>query len=232
MDYTDKEIKRYFRNIFGFHIHHLDLFKVALIHRSMSVEHSIFGRVNNERLEYLGDAVLGAVMADFLFRKYPMESEGILTQMRSKLVNRSRLNMLARKLGLQDFVRIDGHVNSEYANGNAFEAVVGAIYLDQGYAKTQKILIKHIYLIHLDIDTIYDEEDDYKSKILIWAQKQRRIISFQNEPTKDEKDKLYRSSVVLDGEEVAFGLGYSVKKAEQLAAEKAWIFLDTQEPHD
>ena len=232
MDSTDKELKRYFRNIFGCRIYHPDLFKVALLHRSMSAEHAVFGRINNERLEYLGDAILGAVMADFLFRKYPLESEGVLTQMRSKLVNRARLNTLARKLGLDNMVRIDGHISSVYANGNAFEAVVGAIYLDQGYKKTQEIIIKHIYLTHLDIDSIYDEEDDYKSRILIWAQKQRRVISFQNEPTKDEKDKLYRSGVVLDGEEVAFGLGFSVKKAEQLAAEKAWTFLGAQDAND
>lgn len=220
-NHSDKEIRRYFKNIFGFRPRHIDPYKIALIHRSVSDKNVVCGKLNNERLEYLGDAILGSIMADFLYHKYPLEAEGVLTRMRSKLVNRARLNNLAKKLGLNDMVRIDGHIAAGSANGNAFEAVVGAIYLDQGYEKTYKIIINNIFLTHLDMDIVYDEDDDYKSRILIWAQKNKKKIVFQNEQVPDKRDHLYKVTLSMDGTPISEGLGFSVKKAEQAAAEKA-----------
>lgn len=220
MNHTDKEIKRYFRNIFGVRIRHLDPYKIALTHKSVS-SNSAFGRVNNERLEYLGDAILGAVMADFLYHKYPMEAEGVLTRMRSKLVNRNRLNSLGRKLGLHDMMSIDGHINGGAANGNAFEAVVGAIYLDQGFKKTYNIIVNKIFLTHLDMETVYEEDDDYKSRILIWAQRNKHKLEFVTTSVDDSKESNYKAVVVLDGQPLSEGLGLSIKKAEQAASEKA-----------
>ncbi len=220
MAHSDKEIRRYFWNIFGIWIGHPDLYRVALTHKSVS-PNTAFGRINNERLEYLGDAVLGAITADFLFHKYPMEAEGVLTRMRSKLVNRNRLNNLARKLGLNEMMCIDGHISSGSANGNAFEAVVGAVYLDQGYKRTYNVIVNNIFLTHLDIDTIYAEDDDFKSRILIWAQKNRRKLEFSVEQNVVNRNHQYRAVVILDGNTISEGLGSSVKKAEQAAAEKA-----------
>lgn len=220
MNHTDKEIKRYFRNIFGVRIRHLDPYKIALTHKSVS-SNSAFGRVNNERLEYLGDAILGAVMADFLYHKYPMEAEGVLTRMRSKLVNRNRLNSLGRKLGLHDMMSIDGHINGGAANGNAFEAVVGAIYLDQGFKKTYNIIVNKIFLTHLDMETVYEEDDDYKSRVLIWAQRNKHKLEFVTTSVDDSKGSNYKAVVVLDGRPLSEGLGLSIKKAEQAASEKA-----------
>jgi len=221
MELTNKEFRAYFRNVFGLRIRHVDLYKTALTHRSSSENNAIVGKVNNERLEYLGDAMLSAVTADFLFHKYPMESEGVLTRMRSKLVNRARLNALAVKLGLHDMIRKGCKLNGDSVNGNAFEAVVGAIYLDQGYKKTYDVVINHIFLTHLDMETVYEEDDDYKSRLLIWAQKNKHKVQFITKSVPDGRGHIYRTVVLLDDEELSEGLGLAVKKSEQAGAEKA-----------
>lgn len=221
MERTGKEIRAFFRNVFGLRVRNLEIYKVALIHRSSSSNNVVCGKLNNERLEYLGDAVLSAIVADFLFHKYPLESEGVLTRMRSKLVNRNMLNSLARKLGLHDMIQMDPHNAGNSVDGNAFEAVVGAIYLDKGYEKTYDVIINHVFLTHLDMETVYEEDDDYKSRILIWAQKNRRKVQFENVIAKNERERLYRSIVILDGSQISEGLGFSVKMSEQAAAEKA-----------
>lgn len=220
MPHTDKELKAYFRNIFGACIHHIEPYKIALTHKSAS-ENTAFGRLNNERLEYLGDAILGAIVADYLYHKYPTEAEGFLTRMRSKLVNRARLNDLGRKLGLHDMMNIDEHVLSGATNGNAFEAVVGAIYLDKGFAKTYHIIMNNVFLRHLDFDAICEEDKDYKSRILIWAQKHKYKLVFQTSSAAGEHNRGYKSQLTMDGVLLSEGLGVSVKKAEQAAAEKA-----------
>ena len=225
MNRTDKEIRCYFKNIFGFHIRHLDPYRIALTHKSASVRDSVCGKLNNERLEYLGDAILGSVVADFLYHKYPLEAEGVLTRMRSKLVNRARLNTLSRKLGLHDLLNTCGCDNSVSADGNAFEAVVGAIYLDQGFRKTYKIIVNNIFCTHLDIDQIFREDDDYKSRILIWAQHNRHKIQFETVSQGGDRNAPYRVVLKMDGQACSEGLGRSVKMAEQAASEKALSLL-------
>ena len=191
------------------------------MHRSVSGTSSIGRRENNERLEFLGDAVLGAVIADFLCHKYPAESEGVLTQMRSKLVNRKRLGDLAIKLGLHDMTETAGHINSKNIPGNTFEAVVGAIYRDQGYKRTAKILLDHVFLVHVDIDAVFAENLDYKSSLLIWAQRNKHKVLFTHETVPDGHHELFRAYIELDGEPLSEALSNSVKNAEQRAAELA-----------
>ena len=193
-NHSDKEIRRYFKNIFGFRPRHIDPYKIALIHRSVSDKNVVCGKLNNERLEYLGDAILGSIMADFLYHKYPLEAEGVLTRMRSKLVNRARLNNLAKKLGLNDMVRIDGHIAAGSANGNAFEAVVGAIYLDQGYEKTYKIIINNIFLTHLDMDIVYDEENCEAKEI---KERHEKIHSGQIRPRKKNGAPIFLIVIII-----------------------------------
>ena len=229
MDKTDKEIRRYFKNIFGFRVRNVEPFRIALIHKSVSSNDAIGGRLNNERLEYLGDAILGSIIADFLYHKYPLESEGVLTRMRSKLVNRNRLNNLARKLGLPEMMRMDSHITSNTPNGNALEAVVGAIYIDQGFKRTYDIIIHNIFLTFLDMNEVYAEDDDYKSRILIWAQHNRHKVTFDIKNEDKGRDHLYRAILSIDGKECAQALGQSVKKAEQAAAEKALAAMETKE---
>ena len=229
MDKTDKEIRRYFKNIFGFRVRNVEPFRIALIHKSVSSNDAIGGRLNNERLEYLGDAILGSIIADFLYHKYPRESEGVLTRMRSKLVNRNRLNNLARKLGLPEMMRMDSHITSNTPNGNALEAVVGAIYIDQGFKRTYDIIIHNIFLTFLDMNEVYAEDDDYKSRILIWAQHNRHKVTFDIQNEDKGRDHLYRAILSIDGKECAQALGQSVKKAEQAAAEKALAAMEMKE---
>ncbi len=229
MDKTDKEIRRYFKNIFGFRVRNVEPFRIALIHKSVSSNDAIGGRLNNERLEYLGDAILGSIIADFLYHKYPLESEGVLTRMRSKLVNRNRLNNLARKLGLPEMMRMDSHITSNTPNGNALEAVVGAIYIDQGFKRTYDIIIHNIFLTFLDMNEVYAEDDDYKSRILIWAQHNRHKVTFDIQNEDKGRDHLYRAILSIDGKECAQALGQSVKKAEQAAAEKALAAMEMKE---
>ena len=229
MDKTDKELRRYFKNICGFRVRNVEPFRIALIHKSVSSNDAIGGRLNNERLEYLGDAILGSIIADFLYHKYPLESEGVLTRMRSKLVNRNRLNNLARKLGLPEMMRMDSHITSNTPNGNALEAVVGAIYIDQGFKRTYDIIIHNIFLTFLDMNEVYAEDDDYKSRILIWAQHNRHKVTFDIQNEDKGRDHLYRAILSIDGKECAQALGQSVKKAEQAAAEKALAAMEMKE---
>ncbi|MCQ2265957.1 MAG: putative dsRNA-binding protein [Bacteroidales bacterium] len=222
----DKELKKYLHNILGCKPGNIELYKTACIHRSSSQKDNIGGKTNNERLEYLGDAVLDTIIAEFLFNKYPTASEGMLTELRSKLVCRERLNALSKKMGLNDFVVIDSHIHAKCANGDAFEALIGALFLDKGYPKTKEIILKKIYLVHLDIESISLEDNNFKSKIISWGQKNHRAVEFQNEFVKTQgRKKLYRVSILIDGKEYTSAESYIIKKGEQEVAEKAWNMM-------
>ena len=229
MSLTDKQIRSYFKNIFGFRVRHVDLFRKALLHKSATEISAIGGRENNERLEFLGDAVLGTIIADFLCHKYPSEPEGVLTQMRSKLVNRQRLSELALKLGLHDITTMSGHINSKSVPGNTFEAVVGAIFRDQGYKRTAQIILDNIYLIHVDIDAVFAENKDFKSSLLIWAQHHKHKVTFTHESEPDKERDLFRAFIDIDDRRISQAVGSSVKSAEQRAAELAFAALEQEE---
>ena len=223
IDKAGKEIAKYIKNVFGFIPKNIDVFKMAFIHRSSSIRNTICGTLNNERLEYLGDALLSAIVADFLFKKFPLFPEGPLTEIRSKIVCRDRLNYLSRKIGLNKFVLIDDNIQAKCANGDAFEALVGAIYLDQGYEKTKKIIMQKIILVHLDIETIITEESNYKSKILAWSQKKHKKAEFSHLEFDHKSNKrLFKAQLHIDNQLMGEGIDYTIKKAEQIAAEKAW----------
>ena len=213
-------------NVFGCSPDNIDLYKVACTHRSVAGRNNINGKINNERLEYLGDAVLGAIVAEFLFKKYPLATEGTLTEMRSKLVSRKRLNLLSMKIGLHTLLQIEPHVFAKSADGDAFEAIVGAIYLDKGFEKTKKIIINNIFLTHLDIETIFLEEDNYKSKLLMLLQKKHKKFEFVHTVVERRRSRqLYKSQIMVDGKALGEGFGYTMKQADQEAAEKAWQLI-------
>ena len=219
-DTATRQITSFIKNVFGFRPKHIDIYKMALIHRSSSVNDGVAGRLNNERLEYLGDAVLDLVTADFLFRKFPLAPEGQLTEMRSKIVCRENLNALSRRIGLDKLVSIDAHVHAKSVNGDAFEAVMGAIYLDLGYEKTKEIFIQRILMTQLDLETLLASEKNFKSKVLAWTQKRHLSVSYLHEEQGDKSKNLYKAILHVDGQPVAEGLGYTVKQAEQAAAEQ------------
>jgi len=220
---NDKEISKYIKNVFGFSPKNIDIYKTALIHRSSSVKDTVCGKLNNERLEHLGDAILSAIVADFLFKKFPLFEEGALTQIRSKIVCRDRLNSLACKIGLNKMVIINDHIQTKCANGNAFEALMGAIYLDQGYEKTKKIFLQKIIFTHLDVESILTEESNYKSKIFSWAQKKHKKVEFSHQKiNNNSNERLFKANLHINNQLIGEGVDYTIKKAEQRAAEKAW----------
>jgi len=212
----------FLQNILGVKPKNIELYKMALVHRSASSTNPVLGTLNNERLEYLGDAMLSAIVADFLFKKFPLHPEGPLTEMRSKLVCRDRLNALSRKMGLNLFINMESGIGAKSVDGDAFEALIGALYLDKGYEKTKKIILKKILLTHLDINAILLEDKNFKGKLLNWGQKNNKIVKFENQMFFDDANKkLHRSSVYIDGVNCGEGIDFTIKKAEQTASSKA-----------
>jgi ribonuclease-3 len=204
------------------------LYKLALRHKSATKKKVNGLKINNERLEYLGDAVLSAVVADFLFKKYPYENEGFLTDMRSKIVSRAALNKLSHKLGLDCHIMSGGDKGKQgrSAGGDAFEAFVGAMYLDKGYKFTTKILIDRIICVHFDMEQLIESEVNYKSKIVEWSQKSKIEAKFEVVDKIGEKfQKQYVVAVMVDNKEISRAMDYSIKGAEKIAAEKAWFIL-------
>jgi ribonuclease-3 len=219
----NEAVVHYVQTIFGFTPKNIELYKIALIHRSVSQSDKVCGLLNNERLEYLGDAILGAIVADFLFRKYPLAKEGTLSEMRSKIVCRNRLNQLSKRLNLDSVMNIRTDTHAKSATGDAFEALCGALYLDKGYRKTKKIIINKILLTHLDIEAILNEEINFKNKVLSWGQKQRKKIRFTSKMVKNiDNVPFFRVKMLVNEEIVAIGENLTIKSAEQNAAAYFW----------
>jgi ribonuclease-3 len=180
----------------------------------------------NERLEYLGDAILGAIVADFLYRKFPFKGEGFLTEMRSRMVCRSFLNGLGRKMGLDKLIQTNnGHkLATSSILGDAFEALVGAMFFDKGYNFTYDVVVKRIIPCHIDVDELIKSDNNYKSRILEWVQKEKLSHDFVlvKDNDGDSCNRVFSVELFIDGELVGRGRDYSIKKAEQKAAQLAW----------
>lgn len=224
-----KEFNSFFKNVLGYTPRHTKLYHVAFTHRSLSAQQNGH-RINNERLEYLGDAVLSAVVADYLYKKYPFEGEGFLTVLRSKIVSRVSLNKLAAKIGLVSLIEYqhDSSGGFKSIGGDAFEALVGAMYIDKGYKFTRRVLINRILCTYLDVESIATTDWNYKSKLIDWGQKNRRKVTFEVVRTlvQDHTSRRqYESLVSIDGVAQKSGIEYSIKAAEQLAAEKTYKAL-------
>ena len=218
----DKELYLSLRKIIGFYPHDISYYKLALMHKSMYKRNAKGKPVNNERLEFLGDAVLDATVGDIVYRHFPGKREGFLTNTRSKLVQRDTLNRLAQEMGINQLILSSGRSQSHnsYMGGNAFEALVGAIYLDRGYDACMEFMRKRILAQMINIDKVADKEVNFKSKLIEWSQKNRVRIDFKS--ILEEKDKtgspvfVYR--VTLEGVEGCEGKGYSKKESQQLAS--------------
>ena len=218
----EKQVARYLRSIFRMRVSNISLYMTALIHRSASESMADGHSLNNERLEYLGDAVLDTIVAEYLFKKFPYKREGELTEMRSKLVKREQLGALARKIHLTNLIEILPSAHAKSAGGDAFEALVGALFLDKGYEKTKKIILYRIFADYVDMESVLAEESNFKSKILNWAQRHHKKVEFRHKVAEQNRSsRLYLAQLLVDEEVVAEGLEYTVKKAEQIAAERA-----------
>lgn len=206
------------RNVLGFTPGKLALYRAALTHRSVRDN----ADENNERLEYLGDAILSGIIADFLFKKYPYKEEGFLTEMRSKMVNRNKLNEIALKMGIKKitmFNKFDNSLKISQIFGNTLEALVGAIYLDKGFKKTQLWVLERMIIPHLFMEDLENLEINHKNKLYGWANKNGKSLEFEtlNERVEGGR-RLFTIGAVVNGELIAEAKAYNKKDASQVAA--------------
>jgi ribonuclease-3 len=222
----DKDVVNRLRPIIGFTPRRIQLFKMAFYHRSMNNDSP--KKMSNERLEFLGDAILSTIVAEYLFKKYPNKDEGFLTKMRSKIVKRQTLNEIADKMGL-DVILSEyslGKLSSSML-GNAFEALIGAVYIEFGYEKTKNYVIKNILMKYLDIKDLESKDDNHKSQLLEWCQKNGKEISFVTlSKFKLDKRDCFKVAVVIDGKEMATAEDFNKKSAEQNASLKVVALLE------
>jgi ribonuclease-3 len=203
------------------------LYQLAFRHKSAAVPIKDGVKNSNERLEFLGDAVLGSVIAELLFKLYPYKGEGFLTEMRSKIVSRSSLNQLSRKLGFDKLIQYDARLIGYPSKqgsilGDAFEALVGAVYLDKGYKFTKEFLLTHIIKPHVDIHMLEITETNFKSRLIEWCQQEGKDVSFnQIKNPEGEYAKMFNVEVYVAGQKCGLGRDFNKKSAEKLAAEQA-----------
>ena len=227
---ADRQLFRSLWQILGFYPDNIALYKLAFKHKSISEDYrgNAKEKTNNERLEYLGDAILGAVIAHYLFKRFPYKDEGFLTEMRSKIVSRTHLNKLAIKMGLDEFIQSKITRGSKSIHGDTFEALIGAVYVDKGYNAVKGFILNRIMKYHIDIDELETTEVNYKGKLIDWGQKERRGIIFEVvDETGRGYGKKYNIQVIIENPREIGGKGvdFSKKRAEQRAAEETCRML-------
>ncbi len=221
----DKEFARKLKKLLGFYPANLQLFKLSFRHSSSAKD------VNrsNERLEYLGDAVLDTVISTYLFKKYPKKGEGFLTETRSKIVSRKKLGEIAHHLNLQNFIEYNENhvVVSPTIMGNALEALIGAIFLDAGYEHARQFVIYKMVIDHIDLNILQHSEYNYKSKLLEWSQKYNRKVEFKliDQQIVDGNNRLFKVSIFVDNKKISTGQGKNKKNAQKDAAKNAFSIL-------
>lgn len=210
--------------ILGFFPRKIDYYKEALLHKSSTVRSAKGYKLNNERLEFLGDAILDAIVADIVYRHFEGKREGFLTNTRSKIVQRETLNKLAVEIGLDKLIKSNSHSSNHnsYMCGNAFEALVGAIYLDRGYDACMRFMQERILHRLINIDKVAYKEVNFKSKLIEWSQKNKVAVEFRLvEQTQETGSPVFQSDALLEGFVGGTGTGYSKKESQQLAAKQA-----------
>lgn len=221
----DKELYVFIHRITGYYPRDIRPYQLAMVHRSKPVKMRDGRWANNERLEYLGDAVLDTVVADFLYSTFPGKHEGFLTSTRAKIVQRESLNRIGNSLHLDSHVHALMHTSSHnsYICGNALEALVGAVYLDQGYQRCRKFIINRLIKKHFDLNDLVKTEQNFKSRLIEWTQKYRITIEYElvDSYTDADKNPVFRTAVILGGIYASDAVGYSKKESHQSASKKA-----------
>ena len=221
----DKELYVFIRKITGYYPKDINLYRLALVHRSKPVKMPNGRWANNERLEFLGDAVLDTVVADYLFEKFPNKHEGFLTSTRAKIVQRESLNRVGNSLHIDAHVRASSHSSSHnsYICGNAVEALVGAFYIDHGYKRTKQFIINRIIKQHFNLDDLISSETNFKSRLIEWTQKYRVNIEFALVDTLTDIDNnpIFKTAIMLGDIFASDGTGYSKKESHQAASKTA-----------
>ena len=207
-------------HLLGFTPKHIAYYNLAFMHRSKPDD----ATDSNERLEFLGDAILGAIVAEYLFKKYPYQPEGYLTELRSKIVRRETMNNVALRMGLNKLVQYnqnDRGLSRSHIFGNALEALIGAVYLDQGFVKSRKFILNQLIRPYIDLDMMESTDTNYKNQLLSWAQRNNHVLAFETLEEKTEGTRrLFTIGIMLNGDLVAQGSGYNKKEAGQVAAQK------------
>lgn len=217
----DLTVNQFIVKKFGYKPRKLTLFKQAITHKSLS--NGKVSEVSNERLEFLGDSILDAVVAEFVYTRFPNDDEGILTKIKSKLVSRKTLSMIAEEMNLRDIIRYQKGrtINLSTLEGNAFEAIIGAIYLDGGFEVAKKSLNQHIFTNYLDLNRVLEEEIDFKSKLFIWSQKNQHKLDFVILSEENHGNNwTYMVQATVNGVNYGRGVGSSKKTAEQAASKE------------
>lgn len=220
---SDRELRQSLASILGFYPHRIRFYRQALQHKSVVSRGAQKAGEHNERLEFLGDAILDAIVGDIVYHHFKGQREGFLTNTRSKLVQRDTLNKLAKEIGLDGLLHSNAHSSSHnsYLGGNAFEALVGAIYLDRGYDACMYFMRDHILKHLINIDKVAVNEVNFKSKLIEWAQKNRIVLEFRLvEESRDQgTSPVFVTRIVLEGLDCESGKGYSKKASQQQAAQ-------------
>ena len=222
----DKELIKAINFILGYNTKKPELFKLALLHKSIKTEES------NERLEFLGDAILGLIVAKYLFKLYPFKDEGFLTKVRSKIVNRESLNNIGRRVGLKKLINVNRFKSKSYDSiyGDALEAIIGACYLEKGFDFCEQKVIKNIIVPYFDLDNLTTQTHNFKSKVLEWAQKEKMDISFSVEKiSNSNRFSQFKSILKVNGKNISIGYGKSKKNAEKDASRVAYEKLQLNE---
>lgn len=213
--------------IIGFYPNETSFYHQAFLHKSAIKDNELKSFESNERLEFLGDAVLDIIISHYLFTKFPLKDEGYLTQLRSRLVSRQTLNNLGVKIGLKELIKSNLDKESKTVYGDALEALIGAIYLDQGYLFSQKFVEQKLLQSHINIEEVIITETDFKSRTIEWCQKEKLNFDFSITEIDTKGDKSYTAELIIDNIVKGTGTAYTKKKAEQLAAEQFYKSLIT-----
>jgi ribonuclease-3 len=226
----DKNLHESLHNILGFYPRNISLYQLALRHSSAAQLIKKGIKNSNERLEFLGDSVIGTVVAEYLFKKFPYKDEGFLTKMRSKMVSRQQHNHIAMKMGLNKLLEVNNNRHhsgrSTSINGDAYEALIGAIYLDKGYKFAQNFILTRIINVHFDVDELETKEVDFKSKFIEWAQKEKKEFRFETVVDgASVDDKQFVLQLVVGNEILGSAQHVSKKRAEQMVSEQACTIL-------
>ena len=227
----DQQFYNELKKLLNFSPRNISNYRKAFTHRSIQLVDVEGNPMNYERLEFLGDSILGSVIAAYLYKKVPAASEGYLTQMRSKIVSREHLNELGKELNLIRFVKsnIDQTNAGDNIHGNIFEALIGAIYLDKGYNICERFIFRNVIISHVDIEKLEGKITSYKGLIIEWCQKHKKKYNFETyEDTGNELIKHFSVKVSIDGVQVAKGRATSKKKAEELAAKRVYFAFQKQ----
>ena len=216
---SDKHFVKRLTQLVGFIPNNVNLYKLAFYHKS-AIENPRGFKQNNERLEYLGDAILSTVVAEYLFKKYPNSNEGFLTKMRSKIVKRKSLNTLADEMGFDMLLAEFNNTHiSQSMLGNALEALIGAIYLEKGYDRTRTYIVNHIFRTYIDFKDLEVTDDNYKSQLLEWCQKHGKEVDFRTlQKYRFDKRDRFKVAVYVDGDEISIAEDFNKKSAEQIAS--------------